>query len=182
MGVVDQSVLLTELERDAITELANIGVSRAASSLRQMVGHQVLLSVPSVDVLSRKSAAALIGEREADTLIAVRQAFTGAFDGRALLIFPQTNSLHLLKAIIGDDISPDEQAEMEQEALAETGNVILNGCLGTIANMLRNSLAMSLPTVVRGSGAELFESGPGQDREGLVLFLSISAPRALCRV
>ena len=37
---------LEELERDALTELANIGVSRAASNLRDMVGHQVLLSVP----------------------------------------------------------------------------------------------------------------------------------------
>lgn len=43
---------LTELERDALAELANIGVSRAAASLRKMVGQQVLLSVPSVEVVS----------------------------------------------------------------------------------------------------------------------------------
>ena len=54
---------LTEIERDAITELANIGVSRAAASLRKMVGRQVLLSVPSVEIVSRKAAAALIDER-----------------------------------------------------------------------------------------------------------------------
>ena len=41
--------VLTELELDALTELVNIGVSRAAASLREMVGRQqVILSVPNV--------------------------------------------------------------------------------------------------------------------------------------
>jgi PAS domain S-box-containing protein len=166
---------LDELERDAITELANIGVSRAAASLRKMVGHQVLLSVPSVDILTRRAAAALISERESDELVAVQQAFAGSFSGRAMLIFPQSNSLHLLRAIIGDDeMCPDEAAEMETEALAETGNVILNGCLGTIANMLRQSLTMSLPEVVRGSSTLLFQPSRTTEDEGLVLFLYIN--------
>ena len=40
------TTLLTELELDALTEMVNIGVNRAAASLREMVGEQVLLSVP----------------------------------------------------------------------------------------------------------------------------------------
>ena len=68
---------LNELERDALAELANIGVSRAASSLRKMVGQQVLLSVPSVEVMSQKTAAALVAEREGNRLIAVQQEFLG---------------------------------------------------------------------------------------------------------
>ena len=51
-------MLSFRLERDAITEIANIAVGRAAASLRQIVGHEVLLSVPSVDILSRDAAAA----------------------------------------------------------------------------------------------------------------------------
>ena len=84
---------LSELERDALTELVNIGVSRAAASLRKMVGEQVLLSVPSVEVVSHATALTLIGEREElDDLVGVRQEFSGAFSGRALLIFPRANS------------------------------------------------------------------------------------------
>jgi len=54
---------LDELERDALTELVNIGVSRAAASLRKMVHKEVILSVPSVEIVTRKSAASLIGQR-----------------------------------------------------------------------------------------------------------------------
>ena len=50
------AVLLEDMERDALTELVNIGVSRAAANLRKMVGQQVLLSVPSLEVVTRTGA------------------------------------------------------------------------------------------------------------------------------
>ena len=52
---------LNELELDALTELVNLGVSRAALSLREMAGEQVLLSVPSVDLIPRARAIEKIG-------------------------------------------------------------------------------------------------------------------------
>lgn len=175
--MIPEQVALTELERDALTEIVNIGVSRAASSLRKMIGEQVLLSVPSIEVVSHRRAARLISEREVADLIAVRQDFTGPFSGRALLIFPETNSLELVRAVTGGELSVEEVLEMEQEALAETGNVILNSCLATMANMLKRSLTMTIPEVLRGTGATLFEvdetgAGSGAE-EGLVLFLYI---------
>lgn len=168
-----EAVTLDELERDALTEIVNIGVSRAASSLRKMIGDQVLLSVPSIEVVSQRRAARLISEREISELVAVRQDFSGPFSGRALLIFPETNSLELVRAVTGGELSAEEVLEMEHEALAETGNVILNGCLATMANMLKRSLTMTLPEVLRGSGAMLFEIDETREAEGLVLFLYI---------
>lgn len=165
---------LDELERDALTELVNIGVGRAAASLRKMVNKQVVLSVPSVDVVTRKSAASLIGQRESETLIAVQQQFEGPFSGRALLIFPESNGLSLVRAIVGDEMTEADLIEMEDEALAETGNVILNGCLGSMANMLQHTLKMSLPNVRRGDSALLFETVVNGGEENFVLFLYIN--------
>jgi chemotaxis protein CheC len=166
-------VTLTELERDALTEIVNIGVSRAASSLRKMIGDQVLLSVPSVEVVSQRRAARLISEREIAALVAVRQDFSGPFSGRALLIFPEANSLELVRAVTGGELSIEEVLELEHEALAETGNIILNSCLATMANMLKRSLTMTIPEVLRGSGADLFEIDDSTSAQGLVLFLYI---------
>jgi chemotaxis protein CheC len=167
-------IALSELEQDALTELVNIGVSRAASGLRKMVGGQVLLSVPSVEVVSHHTAAALIGERESDDLVAVRQDFSGAFSGRAMLIFPQANSMELVRAVAGEALSSTELNALEEEALAETGNVVLNGCLATMANMLQRSLTMSLPEVLRGDGVQLFGQEGRRDADGVVLFLYIN--------
>lgn len=169
----EAAVTLDELETDALTEIVNIGVSRAASNLRKMVGDQVLLSVPSIEVVSQRRAARLINEREITQLIAVRQDFAGPFSGRALLIFPEENSLELVRAVTGDELSPQEVQDIEHEALAETGNVILNSCLATMANMLQRSLTMTIPEVLRGDGAALFETRDETAADGLVLFLYI---------
>ncbi len=167
------ALVLDELELDALTELVNIGVSRAAASLRDMVGREILLSVPSVAIVSRSEAARIIGDRDVDKLVAVHQAFDGAISGRALLIFPETNSLELVRAVTGGELPLEDIIELEQEALAETGNIILNGCLATIANMLQRGLKMSLPEIVRGGGAELFDLSGATDEEDVTLFLYI---------
>jgi chemotaxis protein CheC len=164
---------LTEIEQDALAEIANMGVSRAANSLRQMVGEQVLLSVPSVRIVTREAASKLVEQNNIKKLVAVQQSFEGPFAGRALLIFPEAQSLELVRAIVGDDHPLEDVIDLEQEALAETGNIILNGCLATIANVLRRTMRMSLPSVVRGNGAALFEVDSGARGAQFVLFLYI---------
>jgi chemotaxis protein CheC len=162
---------LTEIEQDALAEIANMGVSRAASSLRQMVGQQVFLSVPAVRIVTRQAASKLVERNNSNRLVAVQQSFEGPFAGKALLIFPQAQSLELVRSILGDEHSLEDVIDLEQEALAETGNIILNGCLATIANLLHRTMRMSLPSIVRGDGATLFESG--SSGEQFVLFLYI---------
>lgn len=164
---------LNELEIDALTELVNLGVSRAATSLRELVQEQVHLSVPNVLLVSRARAVEILAEREANRLVAVHQIFEGDINGRALLIFPETRSLELVRAVTGGELPLEDIIELEQEALAETGNVILNGCLATIANMLQRSLKMSLPEILRGAGADLFNLAPPPQAGDVVMFLYI---------
>jgi chemotaxis protein CheC len=170
---VDPAIALSDDERDALAELVNIGVSRAAASLRTMIGREILLSVPSVQVVTRLEAARIIGERDPEMLVAVHQAFDGEVCGRALLIFPQTKSLELVRAVTGGELPLEDIIELEQEALAETGNIILNGCLATIANLLRRSLKISLPEIIRGSGTDLFDLAGVSEEESVALFLYI---------
>jgi chemotaxis protein CheC len=164
---------LTDIELDALTELANIGVSRAANALRELVGEQVLLSVPSLRIMARALAASLIEASEGAHLVAVRQVFEGEFSGSALLIFPERNSLELVRAVTRDELTLDDIVELEQEALAEVGNILLNSCVATIANLLERNLAMSLPEILRGDSAALLSMGPvGKDDS--VLFVQIN--------
>lgn len=166
--------VLDELELDALTELVNIGVSKAALSLREMVKEQVFLSVPTLQLLDRSSAIGLLRAKEDSRLIAVHQVFEGDITGRVLLIFPEAKSLELVRAVTGGDLSLEDIIELEHEALAETGNIILNGCLATIANMLQRSLKMSLPEILHGEGPEFFELAPPPAAGDVVMFLYIN--------
>ena len=167
-------VLLGELELDALTELVNLGVSNAALSLGEMARDEVILSVPRVSVVTREQAITHLHERNTKRLVAVQQDFDGDISGRALLIFPEAQSMELVRAVVGGDLSLEDIMELEQEALAETGNVLLNGCLSTLANNLERSFRISLPEVIHGEGAEFFSSSPRRQVGNDVLFVYIN--------
>ena len=166
-------VTLSELELDALTELVNLGVSRAATNLALMVHEEVILSVPQVALLSRQEAIRTLSERESKNLVAVHQVFDGDIAGRALLIFPEEQSLELVRSVVGSELSLEEIIELEQEALAETGNVILNSCLATIANSLESSLKISLPEVLRGESSRFFNLEPPPVAGTTIMFIYI---------
>jgi len=167
-------VMLTELELDALTELVNLGVGNAALGLREMVKEEVLLTVPNVAIVTREQAIANLGRDPAKRLVAVHQNFDGDIRGRALLIFPEAQSMELVRAVVGNDLSLEDLIELEQEALAETGNVLLNSCLSTIANSFGRTLRISLPEVVHGDGSEFFNLTPWPQIDDSVLFIYIN--------
>ena len=168
------STVLNELQLDALTEMVNIGVNRAAAGLREMVGEQVHLSVPNVALVSRDQAISTLAATEASSLVGIHQVFDGDVTGRALLIFPDTKSLELVRAVAGAELSLEEIIELEHEALAEIGNIILNGCLATMANMLQRNLKMSLPEIVRGAPEVFFSFQPPPEAGDVVMFLYIN--------
>ena len=169
-----QSINLSDLELDALTELMNLGVSNAALSLREMAREEVILSVPKVFLVTREEAIARLGEKDVSRLVGVHQDFEGDIRGRALLIFPEKKSIELVRAVVGGDLSLEEIVELEQEALAETGNVLLNGCLSTIANHLGRSLKISLPEVIYGEGSDFFAATDVSRHSDRVLFIYIN--------
>jgi chemotaxis protein CheC len=133
----------------------------------------VILSVPHLALLSREEAARTMTEREANALVGVHQSFEGDLQGRALLIFPEANSLELVRAVAGGDLSLEDIIALEHEALAETGNIILNNCLATMANMLKRRVKISLPKIVHGTGSTIFDIGDNLDKGDNALFLYI---------
>ena len=165
---------LNDLEHDALTELVNLGVSRAAANLSEMVGEQVHLSVPSVTMMGRAQAIEILNKSGSGRLVAVHQVFDGDVSGRALVIFPEAKSLELVRAVTSAELSLEDIIELEHEALAETGNVILNSCLATIANQLERTLTISLPDILRGDGYLLFNLPPPPQAGDVVMFIYIN--------
>jgi chemotaxis protein CheC len=139
-----------------------------------MVTEQVHLSVPSVLMIGREQAIEILNKSEPSKLVAVHQIFEGEVSGRALVIFPEAKSLELVKAVTSAELSLEDIIELEHEALAETGNVILNSCLATIANQLDRTLKISLPDVLRGDGQRLFNLPPPPHAGDVVMFVYIN--------
>jgi chemotaxis protein CheC len=165
---------MSEIERGAVTDLLNVAVGNAAAALNDMVREEVRLSVPFIHFLdSRQAAARLEDEAHRNHSIAVKQQFRGPFFGEVMLIFPERKSLDLVRLIMGDAVPLDSMTELEQEALLEVGNVILNACLGSIAKQVGERIESSLPIYVRGTGEKILSAGGGGGPGDIVMFLHV---------
>ena len=159
---------LNELQRDALGEIFNIGVGRAASSLSQIVNDTVLLSAPEVTLVRREDASKVLLGSEFRQFSTVSQNFSGAFDAEAMLIFPESNALEIVRLMVGPHMSIEELSEFEQEAMCEVDNIILNACMSALADLFHIALHGTLPVHRFGDTESLAFLG-GQDQMVLVL-------------
>lgn len=162
-----KKIVLTDLEADFLAELFNIGVGRAADSLSRMVDQEVKLSVPSVEFRSVHEMADYLG---GDNIIcSVSQLMTGEFDARSMLLFPEKNSMEVVRLLMGSDLSDELVAEMQEEALNEIGNIVLNACIGAIAASLGKQFDVGLPTFEAGKPLNLLTSAVASKDDGVLL-------------
>ena len=152
-------VRLSELDYDALVEIFNIGVGRAAAAMSSIVGEEVVMSVPAISFESRVDAARLLCVDQDTRICGIRQHYAGAFNTEAVLMFPEDRSLDIVRLMVGDAVSVQEHGEMEQEAMSEIGNIILNACMGMLADIFESELEGSLPSYHVGTSAEILSAG-----------------------
>jgi chemotaxis protein CheC len=163
---------LTELQHDALVEIFNLGVGQAAAAMSRIVKEEVTMSVPMIAFQSRAEVAKTLGSSEGRRICAIAQQFQGAFNTEAFLMFPEEKSLEIVRLMVGQSLSMEELSEMEQEAMSEIGNIILNSCMGTFANASGKELRGSLPIYHVGTGDDILGL-TGREWDGVVLTLKI---------
>jgi len=161
---------LNELEYDLLTELFNIGVGRAAASLSEMLKQEIKLSVPEISFCTVNEL--IQNFRSEEKLITIAQNINGAFDMKSMLVFPSTGSMEVVKAMLGDHLSDEKAAELQQEAFTEIGNIVLNACIGIIATTLDESFKIDLPQYNEDVAETLFVDNMS-DRKQIVMSMQV---------
>jgi chemotaxis protein CheC len=163
---------LTELQHDALVEIFNIGVGHAARAMSEIVNEEVTMSVPSITFVNRADAGQMLGNQDGSRVCGVSQHYEGAFATEAILMFPEDKSLDIVRLMVGESVPLKELTEMEQEAMSEIGNIILNSCVGTLANIFSQELSGSLPAYHVGTSEQIL-CASGGPADALVLMLHI---------
>ena len=142
-------------EADAIVELFNIGMGATAESLSALLGEEVALSIPTLRLTSRRAIAAELEAGAGADLCAVSETVTGAFRGEAVLLFRIGEGLALARRLLSESSADAGIGELEQDALTEIGNIILNGCLASFANLMDTPVDGGLPRYRAGPASRL---------------------------
>ena len=119
----------TELQLDALRELANIASGNAATALSQMLGREVELNVPRVLALSLADAVDACG-RPDDAATSVVIPLDGDIDGVVLLLIDPEGADALCQLL-----GVEAGSEIGESALREIGNILGTSCLNALASM-----------------------------------------------
>jgi len=145
----------TEIQQDAVVELVNIGVGKAAEALSLIIRDEILLSVPNIEFINHQNLLEYIKGIDGKTPSVIMQKFTGDFSGNSMLIFPESSGMSLVRQMLQGTVNSDSIEELEEEALMEIGNIILNACFGQLGNLLSTDLDSSLPSYLRSSAEDI---------------------------
>lgn len=143
---------LTPYQIDALTELINIGVGKAAGMLNQILEAHVHLQVPAIKIFPYTEIRSVLNEIVSTSLSVVKLAFKGPFSGTALLAFPPDSASNLVNLLTGE--LPEHAEDFDSiriGALTEVGNIVLNGVMGSLSNILQEHLTYSIPDYVEDS-------------------------------
>jgi chemotaxis protein CheC len=138
-------MFLTEIQKDALTELINIGFSKSAASLSELTGHRIFLGVPEVKLLPIDELARVLSGIVIDRIVTVHQIFNGPISGDAMLILNQNDSKKLVNLLLNQDGTDSLTDSSMRDVLSEVGNILLNSCLGMFGNILKIRITFTVP-------------------------------------
>ncbi|MHB1568073.1 MAG: chemotaxis protein CheC [Solirubrobacteraceae bacterium] len=130
---------LSDIQLDALRELANIASGTAATALSQMLAREVEISVPKALALPPADAVEACGEAEAH-VAGVVVPLQGDISGVVLLLIPFEQAENLC-AMLG--VEP--HSEVGDSALCEIGNILATSYLTGLGAMTGLSLEPSPP-------------------------------------
>ena len=132
-------------QQDALTELINIGIGRAAHVINQMISERVTLSVPEIKIAQLSTLWAELGLAN-ERVSTVTMDFSGSFSGQSAIVLSSKTATNLVSALVGGDAMETEELDMlKVSTLSEVGNIIANNIVGSIANALQKRLEYNIP-------------------------------------
>ena len=150
---------LTLAQIDALQELVNIGVGRSASILNEMIGSHIYLQIPQIKLLSSLQVRHELEHQVGPIPVAaVRLGFSGSFTGLAQLVFPTDSASKLIGMLTSDEFDLTDLDAVKIGTLSEVGNIVINGVMGSISNILRQHLYYSLPIYLEDTVEHLLTS------------------------
>ena len=149
---------LTFTQKDALTELINIGYGRAAGALSELTGYRITLEVPHVAMYDIADIAPMLEAVVQGEVATVNQVFNGPVAGNALLLLDQQAAL-MLSRLFDDDRSLGRGFDSSaREVITEIGNILLNACLGVFGNLLQVQISFAVPRLHVESVGHVLES------------------------
>jgi len=142
-----REMILTENHKDAFSELINIAFSRSAAALCELTGYRFTLNAPLIALRPIRELHSSLSELGTGEVVWVQQIFTGPVSGNTIFMLNYEGANILADLLTGGEPGRDKLEVSNREVLMETGNILINACLGVFGNLLGIHVTFSVPRI-----------------------------------
>ena len=135
--------ILTDIEKDAIGEIANISMGTSATTLYSLVNRKVNITTPTVSIANWKN---FIDEQEKPCVF-IQIKYTEGLDGANILIMRERDVKVITDLMMGGDGSniDGELGELHLSAISEAMNQMMGSSATSLSSMLGRMIDISPP-------------------------------------
>lgn len=138
---------LNKQQKSTIEEVVNIGLGRAAMSLSDVVGGELMLSASNLSLSNINTGQALDAIKITGGVnwVSVSQTVSGDIDSVALVVFSDKKALDIVRNVLSVESAGELAHEYEPDVMSEVANIILNASISALSSMMNLSLKSYLP-------------------------------------
>ncbi len=149
---------LSDLQRDALKEVGNIGAGHAATALSQMLNTTVRISEPSIEIVRFGELTTRVGSGDAP-VCAIHMGVLGDAPGQIVVLFDRAQAMGFVSTFISR-IAGDMPLfdSIVDSTLKEIGNIIAGAYLTALMSLTGTNLLPSIPSLSSGTVRATFEA------------------------
>lgn len=138
---------MNSIQIDALREIGSIGTGNAATALSTLLGTEVRIPLPEVQILEFNAAVEKLGGFE--TISAgIISSLSGQINGLMLALFQLDAINLLLDKMMGKQVADyGELTEIESSAVIEAGNILISSFISALSGLSGITIEKSVPQI-----------------------------------
>jgi chemotaxis protein CheC len=147
---------LSSQNMDSLNNMITASLERSGQAISELLDKQVLLSYTQVRLLDVNDFNQVFPVHGEDKIYTINQIFSGNLNGIGLIIFDTDSAAVVLR--LAAEQSGLKQGEIQENILAEIGNIILSSFIGYLCNFLHLQVKFYVPNVEYQTVLRMLES------------------------
>lgn len=154
-------------------QMTELALSESAKLLSSLGSSTISFTVDNIGLFQANDLTADLNFEEPE-LLAVNHYIDGENPGQILFLTEQSSGMVFIKEVLQEKSYLMEMSEMEEEALLEVGNIIVNAVLRHYVEVLHKSVCTSIPTLKREKFSGLLDQISNEAAQNVYYMVKIS--------
>ncbi|WP_181995713.1 chemotaxis protein CheC [Clostridium sp. AM58-1XD] len=136
---------LSENAHDILREISNIGTGNAVTSLASMIGRQIDIELPEIQIMGYNDVPGLLGDIET-VQVGILLDVSGDLKGMFMFLLDESFTKEMIKLLLGKELYKlAELDELDRSAICEIGNIMCCSYMNAISMMTGMTMNVSVP-------------------------------------